>query len=303
MANHTQHTHETTEQNPFLSDNVNIEFTVAWADVQKILPRILKSYQKQVKSAGFRQGKVPLNLVLETVGKDRVYQEVAQYVVPPAYAEAVKAKNLKPIAEPEIHVESMNEDEDWKFHAHVAEKPEIDLGKYKPVVKKALASVKPEPEEKKKSKKTDEPDQKEETAEQKELKLKQAKINAALTALQEKLSPKIQELLVRQEMNRSLEQMEKQLKQFNIEPEVYLKSLNKTVEEVRQEHAAQALGAWQVELIIDQIATEEKIEVSDDDVNTTLKVEDDKPLKRDELEHYRNVIRKQKVLDYLLTLE
>ena len=62
--------------------------------------------------------------------------------MPQGYVEAVKEHNLKPILNPKIHVEKLEDDKDWVFTAFTAEAPEITLGDYKDAVKKVTAKAK-----------------------------------------------------------------------------------------------------------------------------------------------------------------
>lgn len=105
----------------------------------KIPPEIVsaefdKSYQQWVRTVpipGFRPGKAPRKLVEKRFGK-QVAEEVKQALLGSAVEEALKEKELAPIAEPEFDVESVSVEPsqavDFDFILTV--KPEFELPDY-----------------------------------------------------------------------------------------------------------------------------------------------------------------------------
>ncbi len=61
-------------------------------------------------------------------------------VLPEAYANAVAESNIKPVAQPEIDVESMEKDSTWVLTAKVTVEPEVKLGQYKDLEVKARST-------------------------------------------------------------------------------------------------------------------------------------------------------------------
>src|SRR5690606_27738091 len=96
--------------------------------------------------------------------------------------------------------------------------------------------------------------------------LKDQKLNEILGALRESIKPVIPELLIKQEAQQQLDQLEQQIKMFNMQKSSYLKSMGKTEEQIQQEYVGRALASWQLEVILDAIAGDQKVEVSETEV-------------------------------------
>jgi FKBP-type peptidyl-prolyl cis-trans isomerase (trigger factor) len=301
MANaHTHsHDHSNQQRHPEIGENKTIDFSVPWVKVDAAYQQVLRKYQPHVKTDGFRKGKAPLKLVEQMVGLERLYQETAEKVLPEAYVEAVKKANAKPISDPEIHPTSLEMGKDWEFHAHIAEKPEVKLGKYQDVAKKAAKEFEKKQEEVKKDSKEEKPDEKAEAT-----KIEDQKLNAMMAAIRDTVKPIIPELLIKQEAQYQLNQMSRQLQAYNIELKSYLASMGKNEAELEQEYIGRALATWQIEVIIDAIADDQKIEIGEKDIEeviTKSKTEADKVTETQRIQ-MKSMLRKQKVFDFMLTL-
>ena len=73
-------------------------------------------------------------------GEESLYQDALNAVLPEAYANAVAESNIKPVAQPEIDVESMEKDSTWVLTAKVTVEPEVKLGQYKDLEVKAQST-------------------------------------------------------------------------------------------------------------------------------------------------------------------
>ncbi len=310
------HTHAPQQRHPEIAENKQINFSVPWEKVDQAYQKVLKKFQPHVKTDGFRKGHAPLKIVEQMVGIQRVLQEAAEMVLPEAYVEAVKKADAKPISDPEIHPTSMEMGKDWEFHAHIAEKPEVKLGKYQEVVKKANKAFEEEQkaaekEREKAAKKTAKDDKKAtensepETKAPTEQELKDMRLEKILVALREAIKPIIPELLVKQEIQRQLQQLERQMQMYNIEMGSYLKSMGKTQSDLEQEYASRSLASWQLELILDAIVLDQKLEVENSKLEELIKTsypkpENVTPAQRAQAE---SMLRRQAVLEYLLSVK
>ncbi len=94
------------------------------------------SYNKnksQISLQGFRKGKAPRNIIEKVYGPEVFYDDAINYVLPDAYAEAVKEHDLEVVSRPEVDVEKVAKGETMVFTALFAVKPEVTLGDYKGV--------------------------------------------------------------------------------------------------------------------------------------------------------------------------
>lgn len=104
-------------------------------DTERMEEGMQAAYRKVVKQVaipGFRKGRVPRELLEAQFGREILFQDALEYVVPRAYEEAVKDLDIEAIAPPEFDFDddiTIEEDKPFKFTARVPLKPEVKLGK------------------------------------------------------------------------------------------------------------------------------------------------------------------------------
>ena len=100
-------------------------------DAEKFEEGLEKAYRKVVKQVGipgFRKGRVPRPLLEAHYGKEILYQDALEVIVPEAYEEALEQLNIKALAQPEFDIDEIEDGKPFKFQARVAVKPEFELG-------------------------------------------------------------------------------------------------------------------------------------------------------------------------------
>lgn len=100
-------------------------------DAQTFEEGLQKAYRKVVKQVaipGFRKGRVPRELLEAHFGREILFEDAIEMVVPNAFEEALQELNIEPIAQPEFEIEEIEEDNILKFKAVVPVKPEVVLG-------------------------------------------------------------------------------------------------------------------------------------------------------------------------------
>lgn len=103
-------------------------------DAEKVnegLDFAFKKVVKEVTVPGFRKGKVPRGLFEKRFGVEVLYQDAVDYLLPSAYAEAVKETGIEPVDNPEIDIEQIEKGKSMIIKAKVTVKPEVKLGEYK----------------------------------------------------------------------------------------------------------------------------------------------------------------------------
>lgn len=113
------------------NNQVILEVEVEISRVQKALDQAYRRLVRQVNIPGFRKGKAPRFIFEQFVGKESLYSEVVEIVIPPAYEEAVAEQKLEPVNHPDIEIVKIEEGEPLVFKAKVEVKPEVQLGQYK----------------------------------------------------------------------------------------------------------------------------------------------------------------------------
>ncbi|NLV21129.1 MAG: trigger factor [Syntrophomonadaceae bacterium] len=100
-------------------------------DAQTFEEGLQKAYRKVVKQVaipGFRKGRVPRELLEAHFGREILFEDAIEMVVPNAFEEALTELDIEPIAQPEFEIEEIKEDNILKFKAVVPVKPEVVLG-------------------------------------------------------------------------------------------------------------------------------------------------------------------------------
>lgn len=92
------------------------------------LEKAYKKVVKQVAIPGFRKGRVPRQLMEAHFGREILYEDALEYVVPDAYEAAIEELDIQAIARPEIEILEVESGKPVKFSARVAVKPEVTLG-------------------------------------------------------------------------------------------------------------------------------------------------------------------------------
>lgn len=111
-------------------------------DAEQVDEALQKAYQRLVKRVtvpGFRKGKVPRPILEARLGKEVFYEEALDILLPKAYEEALKEKEIEPIDKPKIDIIQMEKGKPLIFKAMVEVLPEVKLGRYK-----GVKAVKPE---------------------------------------------------------------------------------------------------------------------------------------------------------------
>ncbi len=100
---------------------------------EELKPSLDAAYKKiaaQINIPGFRRGKVPPSVIDRQVGRGAVLDEAINDMLPKKYIEALEANELQPLAQPEIEVTKLEDNEVLEFTAEVDVRPEVELPAY-----------------------------------------------------------------------------------------------------------------------------------------------------------------------------
>ncbi|MBP8590854.1 hypothetical protein KBI33_00065 [Candidatus Shapirobacteria bacterium] len=240
-----------------LPDNsLEIIVKTPWEEIEKEYQKTLEEIQKEATLPGFRKGKAPKAQVEKSVGREKIYQEVIEQLVPRLYQEAVINQKINPIVSPKVELISAQEGKDWEIKFTTAEKPEVNLGNYQEEVKKINAKGKiwtPESEEKKK------PEEKEEE--------ERKKLDQIIETLLKTSQVTLPAILLENDVNQKLAGLIEKTEKLGLTLEQYLTSVGRTAEDIRQEYLEESRKSWQLELVLAKIADEEKITVSEEEID------------------------------------
>ena len=103
---------------------------VPFEELKPSLDAAYKKIAQQINIPGFRKGKVPPMVIDRQVGRGAVLDEAVNEVLPQKYFAALEENSLTPLAQPEIEVTKLEDNETLEFTAEVDVRPEITLPDY-----------------------------------------------------------------------------------------------------------------------------------------------------------------------------
>lgn len=226
---------------------------------------------------GFRKGKSPLNLVKNSLDPERLKEKTTVHLLGHAIDQAVKDLKLKVIANPHLTKEDTGKS-DWTFTLEFPLYPDFELGDYQAKVKEAIAKGKPADDDK--------------------------KLKVIFDALLNSVKMDIPEALISEEVNHSLGRLVSQTETLNLSVADYLKSINRTPEQLREEYQKTATESLRLDFILFAIAREMRLTVSEDEVKSLQEAAGVKPAdsagKPENRPHLESIILKRKAVDSLL---
>ena len=254
-------------------------------DVLHAKKHALSHLGEHITAPGFRKGKAPTHIVEELVKTDKLVEEILSHVSEDAYIQALNEHKIVPISRPSVNIPSLKDVKTQEEATKVLwpditkngveieittfVMPEIDLGKWKDVVKKVKLEEPKKEAKKTKTKKGKNDDEKsqekqeekvQKTPEQLERELEDKMIEALVNRIKFEIADELIEGEADQMIYRQAETVQK----LGINYEDYLKMQNKSWEDVRTETKVEAEKVVRARFIISEIAKELEGELGDD---------------------------------------
>jgi trigger factor len=278
---------------------LEINLIVPASDIKKAKSEAFNKLQKELTVEGFRKGKAPLSIAEKHLSQEAIYQEMIKTILPAIYEEIIKKESIKPIVNPKLEIVKAKKDEDWEIKLTLAEKPTIDLKNFK----KSIKDVK------EKAKKADiwvPGKDKSATPEASAGKDEKSKlINPILEAVLKEVKIEIPDLIIEDELNHRLARLVDDVEKIGMTTEAYLKSKNLTLDQIKDNFRREIEDTYKLEFILAEIADKENIKVEKSDIDKLLnniKDEKERQLASENSYYYATILRKQKTLDYLISL-
>jgi len=105
-------------------DKVRLTVDVSAQDVHHAVEHAANDLAQNVRIPGFRKGKVPRPLLVQRIGKDRLFAEAVESHIGGWFWNAATRARVNPIAQPEYDYElPSSESDDWSFSATVEVQP------------------------------------------------------------------------------------------------------------------------------------------------------------------------------------
>ena len=114
---------------PLPEARVKLTITVPAAEFDSRLGEAAEKLSTAVKMPGFREGKVPAELVVQKVGREAVFQQAFEDSVTEWYSDVMGGSDLAPIGSPQLaeEVHAPESGAPFEFALEVAVRPDINL--------------------------------------------------------------------------------------------------------------------------------------------------------------------------------
>jgi len=100
---------------------------VPFDELKPSLDAAYKRIAQQINVPGFRRGKVPAAIIDRQVGRGPVLDEAINDALPKLYVQALQDNDLQPLAQPEIDITKLEDNDTLEFTAEVDIRPELEL--------------------------------------------------------------------------------------------------------------------------------------------------------------------------------
>ena len=107
-----------------------ITVEVEFAELKPSLDAAYQRIAKQVNIPGFRKGKVPPPVIDRQVGRGAVLDEAINEALPKLYVQALEQNDLQPLAQPDIDITKLEDNQTLEFTAEVDVRPSIEVPAY-----------------------------------------------------------------------------------------------------------------------------------------------------------------------------
>jgi trigger factor len=109
-------------------DRVRLTVDVPAHDVHHAVEHATSDLASSVKIPGFRPGKVPTPVLVQRLGKERIYAEAVDSHISGWFWNAAARARIRPVAQPEYDYELPSADDaEWRFSATVPVQPKVEI--------------------------------------------------------------------------------------------------------------------------------------------------------------------------------
>jgi len=111
-----------------------LEIEVEDERVQRAMDQAYKRIVSRLNVPGFRKGRAPRPLVERMVGREALFEDAVEHLVPQVYLDALKEQQIDAAGQPSLEVTST---EPLQFKATVPLRPAVELGDYRAITVEA----------------------------------------------------------------------------------------------------------------------------------------------------------------------
>jgi len=276
---------------------LKLTVTVPSEKVKQTYEKVLTDIVNGAEIPGFRKGHAPKEMVLEKTDVSSLYGEVVNELLKTYYPQALKEHLIQPIANPKVEIKEFDLEKDFIFVATIATRPDVKIGDFRKSIKEKYENL-----EKQDKTLNEERLRKGEKLEDTHIHLTVANVIDSIVDVTEVELP---EILIEDEIDRMLSRLVNQAESIGLSLDQYMKSQNKTSEQLRGEYKSIAEKNLKSELALSKLVIDEKIEVTDTEIEEMIAASKDQTL-MDKMQndtekwYIKSVLAKNKLISKLI---
>lgn len=276
---------------------LKITVTVESSKVKEAYEIVLDKAVLDTEIEGFRKGSAPKDMVKNKIGVSNLYGEVINDLLQKYYPQALKENLISPVSNPKVEIKEFDLEKDLEFVATVAIRPDIKVGSYKEQLKKRY-----EERVSQKKKENEEKLKKGEPLDDSHTHMGSNDIIEILLSVSE---VEIADILLEEETERLMSRLVDQTQAIGLSMESYLKSQNKTSEQLKSEYEKVAEQNLKAEFVLGHLVVEEKVEVEDKEIEEMISAVGDEKTKerlQDPMQrlYIKTILQKNKLISKLI---
>jgi FKBP-type peptidyl-prolyl cis-trans isomerase (trigger factor) len=276
---------------------LKITVTLEPQKVKETYEQVLDKAVQNTEIEGFRKGTAPKDLVKDKIGVSNLYGDVINELLQKFYPQALKENLISPVSNPKVEIKEFDLEKEFEFSATVATRPEVKIGDYKKELDKRyderVGLKRKENEEKlKKGEKLDDSHT-------------HLGSNDVVDVLLKTSEVEIADILVEEETDRLISRLVDQTQAVGLSMESYLKSQEKTAEQLRAEYSKLAEQNLKAEFVLNHLVGLEKVMVEDKEIEDMIAAVGDEKTKerlQDPMQklYIKTILQKNKIISKLI---
>jgi len=116
--------------------SVTLDITATVEELAKVKNKVLHALAPRVKVAGFREGKVPMEVVEKNLDDATLQSEFLNEAINMLYVSAIKEERIRPVDQPKVNVKKFVPFTELEFSMEISVVGEIKLPNYKKITSK-----------------------------------------------------------------------------------------------------------------------------------------------------------------------
>ena len=106
---------------------VKLTIEVPFEELKSSVDRAYREVARQVRSPGFRPGRVPPRIIDQRIGRGAVLEQAVQEAVPELYGKALEENDVFALGQPSVEITKLDDGKELAFTAEVDVRPKFDI--------------------------------------------------------------------------------------------------------------------------------------------------------------------------------